>query len=379
MAFVIGFDASSTLGPRRGPGRTALSLCRALLALEDADIDLRLMMIAQWRKPTAEHLCLAKDGARLLRIRRPRHSIARAWATGDGPRVESLIGGEAAVHFSPHGIPFPDGPIPCAVLVPSLQVPGTDPLHNAPWLTEREVPRWKRQLAQCPLILAPTMALCEELRAQVPDAADRIRHLPLGVDESTFFIENTRLVESTRQHWGVPASSFLLAVMGHGEWDRAQLLIDLYDELRKREPATPHLVVLGWKGRAPEVLRRRRDLYRCIHVLPHIPDAQLPALYSGAVTTILTGTSGGWPHALLEAQACGSPVVATDSAANREVAGESAILLDSNSAADWVEAVRGPAFHQEQHDLWKERGLINAARYRWEHTARALLRHLRGL
>src|SRR5690606_22338685 len=226
---------------------------------------------------------LSQSGARLVRVRRPRHSMARAWATGGGPSVESLMGGDISAFFSPHGLPVPSASVPSAVLVSTLNLPGADPLHDAPWLTEKELASWKRQLANSALLLAPTLALCNELRAEIPEAADRVKHLPLGVEDSAFFLENARLVESTRHHLGIPTATYLLAVMGHGQWDRAVLLIDTYDELLKRENATPHLMVLGWKGRAPMVPRSRRDLYRNVHVLPHIPDAQLPALYSGAV------------------------------------------------------------------------------------------------
>jgi glycosyltransferase involved in cell wall biosynthesis len=378
MALVIGFDASSSLGRRHGCGRTALSLVRALLALEESDIDLRVLLASRWLRAGEEHRAMQASGARLFRASVARHGLARSWAKGSGPRISSLMGAEVSVAFSAHGVVPPDPGLSTVAFISHWQLEGIDPRHDPPWLTPEDRPAWRQSLGQAGLILAPTQALCEKLRTEFPQRQHQIHQLPLGVDPSLFFIESERLVETTRHHWGVPTSSYLLAVANHRDKEANELLIETYAELRGREKATPHLVILGWEGRAPAALRARRELHRLVHVLPHLPDPQLAAVYSGAVVTFLTRISDAWPHALLEAQACGSPVVACSSPAHREVARQSCVLLESRDPGSWAQAAASITFDQPTHDDWKGKGLENAASFPWQPTAQGLLRHLRG-
>ncbi len=378
MPLAVGFDASSSLGHRHGCGRTALSLARALLALEESDIDLRVLLAARWLRPGNEHRALQASGARLFRARHARHGLARSWARRSGPGLSALLGAGIGVAFSPHGVVPPDHGLSTVAFISRWALEGIDPRHDPPWLTREDRAAWMQSLAGAGLILAPTRVLLEKLRAEFPQREHRIHQLSLGVDPSLFFIESERLVETTRHHWGVPTSSYLLAVANHRDNEANEFLIETYSELRRREKATPHLVVLGWEGRAPAALRARRELHRIVHVLPHLPDPQLAAVYSGAVVTFLARRSDGWPHALLEAQACGSPVIASSTEAHREVARQSCVLPDSRDPGSWAQAAASIVFDQPSHDDWKWKGLENAASFPWQATARGLLRHLRG-
>jgi glycosyltransferase involved in cell wall biosynthesis len=379
MPLVIGFDASSSLGRRNGCGRTALSLIQALLSLEEADIELRVLLASRWLRPGVEHASLQGKGARLFRARHARHTLARAWARRSGPRLSNLIGADVSVAFSAHGVPPPDPGLSSVAFVPRWDLTGIDTRHDPPWLTEADIPAWKQRLGECELLLAPTRAICEKLRAEFPQRHQHIQQLKLGVDPGLFFIESERLVETTRHHWGVPTSSYLLAVANHRDATANALLIETYAKLLRREKATPHLVVLGWDARAPATLRARGELHRLVHVLPHLPDVQLAAVYSGAVITFLTGSSDSWPHAMLEAQSCGSPVMATATNAHREVAGQSCVLLESREPRDWAQVAATITFDQATHDDWKAKGLENAAAHQWQETGRNLLRCLRGV
>ncbi len=82
-----------------------------------------------------------------------------------------------------------------------------------------------------------------------------------------------------------------------------------------------HLVIIGEGPEKPSLreLADRLGLSQRVHFLGNIPQNELPLYYSGADALILASSREGWANVLLEAMACGTPVVATDVGGNREV------------------------------------------------------------
>ena len=79
-----------------------------------------------------------------------------------------------------------------------------------------------------------------------------------------------------------------------------------------------------------------------VHFLGNVPHAELHRVYSAADALVLASSREGWPNVLLEAMACGTPVVATNIWGNPEVVSrpEAGVLMNERSAAGVTEAVR---------------------------------------
>ena len=107
--------------------------------------------------------------------------------------------------------------------------------------------------------------------------------------------------------------------------------------------------------------------------LGEVPDAELPALYAGALAFVLPSLYEGFGLPCLEAMACGVPVVASDRGALPETCGDAALLVDPTdqaAIADAVEAAIGDAG-------LRERGLRRAAEFDWDRTVTEITRYLR--
>ena len=73
---------------------------------------------------------------------------------------------------------------------------------------------------------------------------------------------------------------------------------------------------------------REMDIDRKVKFLGPVPDEDLPAIYRGALLLVLPSLIEGFGLPALEAMACGTPVVASNTTALPEVVGDGGILVD---------------------------------------------------
>jgi glycosyltransferase involved in cell wall biosynthesis len=105
--------------------------------------------------------------------------------------------------------------------------------------------------------------------------------------------------------------------------------------------------------------------------LGELPDAELAAQYRGAQCLVYPSLYEGFGIPVLEAMACGTPVVTSKGGATEEVAGNAAVLvdpLDSESIAAGIREATG------DRDALRVRGLARARAFSWDETARRTLR-----
>jgi glycosyltransferase involved in cell wall biosynthesis len=111
-----------------------------------------------------------------------------------------------------------------------------------------------------------------------------------------------------------------------------------------------------------------------LHKLGYVPDAQLPALYSGTLATLYPSTYEGFGLPILEAMKCGSPVLTSDLPVLRETGGSAAVYLPPADAGAWASAMRNflHAATPDQADL-RLASLMQASKFSWARTAQAMM------
>ena len=144
----------------------------------------------------------------------------------------------------------------------------------------------------------------------------------------------------------------------------------------KHQISNVKLVVAGhWDERYPEAMRivEESDLRDQVVFLGPVDEADLPALYSGAVLFAFPTLCEGFGLPVLEAMACGTPVVCSSISSLPEVAGDAALLVNPLEIDELAQAIGQLWSDEELRKDMRARGLAQAARFSWEQTARETL------
>lgn len=142
----------------------------------------------------------------------------------------------------------------------------------------------------------------------------------------------------------------------------------------------PVLAVVGYPDPryAPAIYRRVRELRldARIRFLGFVPAEVLPKLYSAALLTVVPSLHEGFGLPVLEAMACGSPVVTSTAGGLREAAGDAALPVDPLDAVAMARALQEVISSSVLRRSMRERGLAHVRRFQWSETARRVLKIL---
>jgi glycosyltransferase involved in cell wall biosynthesis len=212
--------------------------------------------------------------------------------------------------------------------------------RNEPW---HHLWRMRTVLRHGSLVLCnspATKASFERLAADLKTLAPPVIVVPPGVEDAFL-----------RQPQAVPVRRPYFVCVGTIEPRKNHaFLLALWRRLAARDGAdAPRLVIAGRRGWAASELLAQLDslegLRGLVFEAPHLSDAAIARLLAGAAALLAPSLVEGYGMPVAEALALGTPVIASDIAAHRAVAGSAAAFLDSADGAGWLAAVTGHARH----------------------------------
>jgi glycosyltransferase involved in cell wall biosynthesis len=200
---------------------------------------------------------------------------------------------------------------------------------------------------------------------------ERISVVHLGVDERFH-----RLPDEERQTFAAAVFAgrpFILYVGTLQPRKRVDLLIRAFDRLRKERDIPHALALVGARGwMFDELFRLVVDLGLAndVHFVDYVTPQQLPLWYNAADVFAYPSVYEGFGLPVLEAMACGTPVVTSASSSLIEVVGDAGVMVEPESdealALGVCKVIEDRALHM---DL-QQRGLRRAAARSWETVAR---------
>jgi glycosyltransferase involved in cell wall biosynthesis len=192
-------------------------------------------------------------------------------------------------------------------------------------------------------------------------------------------------VEQVRDRYRLPRNaSLILYVGGISPHKNLAALLRAAAIVRKEEPSGWHVVLVGdyqgdsFLGCYQELVALVRSLALEPHVTfaGFVPDGDLALLYNAATMLVLPSKGEGFGLPVVEAMACGLPVIASDRNSLPEVLGGAGVLFDPDSddalAACILRLLREPDLRTEL----RARGLVRAGAYTWSAGAETMVRVL---
>lgn len=107
-----------------------------------------------------------------------------------------------------------------------------------------------------------------------------------------------------------------------------------------------------------------------VRFLDYVPFAELPALLERAIALVFTTLWEGFGLPVLEAMACGTPVITSSLSSLPEVAGKAALLVDPYQVGEIAEAMRAVALTPGLRQQLRQLGIERASQFSWQKTGK---------
>ncbi|MBN2038033.1 MAG: glycosyltransferase family 4 protein [Chitinispirillaceae bacterium] len=224
------------------------------------------------------------------------------------------------------------------------------------------------------LIIADSNNTKKELCEYMAIDERRVRVIYLGIDKRFHPPKNREAVERVLRKYGV-TTPFILFVGAADPDKNLHRLAAAFGKVRKNHPEVS-LVFAGKKSWGYDALMAELHSMKCsrnILLTGFVDSDDLPLLYAGASIFAMPSLHEGFGLPVLEAMACGTPVVTSTAASLPEVAGDVGICVDPYDEDALSGALEQLLENKEKRAMIIAKGLCRAADFTWDKHARHLV------
>jgi glycosyltransferase involved in cell wall biosynthesis len=245
------------------------------------------------------------------------------------------------------------------------------PWRHPEWLTRANVASHRllvrRAVRRAAAVVTASEHASGEVQAAYGLAADRVHVVPLGVSP-LFSPGEAGGAELSRLGAARP---YVLAVGTLQPRKNLAAALQAFERLAE-DDVELSLVVAGGRGWGERALADRlaaSPFRERVRLVGPVADGDLRTLYRGAECFVFPSRYEGFGLPVLEAMACGTPVVCSDRTSIPEVAGDAAVLVSPDSVDEIEAAVRRVRSSETLRRELRERGLRRAAAFTWDRAA----------
>ncbi|MFA6553681.1 MAG: glycosyltransferase family 1 protein [Patescibacteria group bacterium] len=220
-------------------------------------------------------------------------------------------------------------------------------------------------------IVAVSQSTAIDLINRIPSLNGRVTVIHSGVDEK-YFISDVHDCDRVRAKYSLPSKYILF--LGTAE-NRKNLLglVQAWRKLKKRSRTIPSLVIAG----KPQQFNHFGD--PDIIFLGYVPETDKAGLYGNALVFCYPSFFEGFGLPILEAMACGTPVIASYATSLAEVVGTAGIMVNPYSVAEMSHALNMLLSDDTMRVSLGERGRLRARQFTWESTGQKTLNLLTNI
>lgn len=359
----IGIDGRYIQDHFPGIGRYTYNLVQALAkaAPEDSFVLLHNPKLVNTRYDLET---LQSPNLEIVAIEVPTFSLAEQW------RLPSIVRGlRLDLFHSPYYLKPYLLPCPSVVTIYDL-IPRLYPEYVSPGARVIFEMAIRLAIVTSRLVISVSQSAKEDLVRLLGVPPSKVWGTPLGVD-SQFKPVNEKAIFNLRQKHDLPGGYILYL----GTNKPHKNLVRLVGAFAKAK--TERKLVLAGKedplySEAHEVTKQL-GLQDRVVFLGQVSEDDLPALYSGAALFVFPSLYEGFGLPLLEAMACGVPVISSSTSSLPEIAGQAAVMVDPLDLSQLARALERVLGDSNLRASMREEGLEQAAQFSWERTAKETL------
>ena len=360
---IILFDATSIPRNRGGVGRVIESTLPFLAQRKDFELHIvcKEEHAVEFQKISSHvHLAparVSRTGMRLL------------WEQTHLPRLAQKM--NAALVFSPHYTYPIIGKFSRVVMIHDLTFFSLPHLHSP--LKRLFFRSWIKRIGRNSQlgVVTPSAATAQEFFSIAPMAPARTTVALLGYDRSLFFPPTRAQVTTFSQSVDAPAGGWIAFLGTLEPRKNVPALIQAFSSLPSEVRDNKALLLSGgdgWDDKVDTCLAEARNKGADIRKLGYLPTEQLKALLGGAELVVYPSLGEGFGLPVLEAMACGAPVLTTQELSLPEVGGDVAFYsgTDASSISESMfKLLTNPTVLARA----KKQGPLRASTFTWEATA----------
>jgi glycosyltransferase involved in cell wall biosynthesis len=241
------------------------------------------------------------------------------------------------------------------------------PRHR--WVLTAALARVRRQ---ADLVIVPSAAAAEDVVRYLNMDRQRITVIPMGCDARFQPMVNAARLVQLRRRYALP-ERYVLFVGTLEPRKNIALLLEAFSRLLAERPQDDiQLVVAGGKGWGDGRLiatMEALNIRRRVIFTGFVEDDDLPDLYRGAQMFVYPSLYEGFGLPVLEAMACGTPVITSNRSSLPEVVGDAALLIDPTRPDDLAAAMSAIMSNGALHEELRGKGLARAKEFTWEAVA----------
>jgi glycosyltransferase involved in cell wall biosynthesis len=254
---------------------------------------------------------------------------------------------------------------------PEIVMPGMSRLLNT-WVPG--------SIARADHVIAVSEATRQDIITCYNTPADKVSVLYHGVSADFHPAHTPTALAQVREKYNLGDAPFILTVGTIQPRKNYLRLIQAFAMLPRELGVS--LVIAGGRGWDNQPLFdevKRRKLNDQVRFTGFVADADLPALYSAATLFAYPSLYEGFGLPVLEAMACGTPVVTSNTSSLPEVVGQAGIMVSPTDVESMAGSLEQALTDEAQRQRLAAAGKAQAATFNWQHTATQLLELYEGL
>jgi glycosyltransferase involved in cell wall biosynthesis len=369
MSNTFGIDISRSVGNPTGVGWYALQLVRGLAEM-DAENSYVLYPFFWHCHPPGYKDAFQPPSTnfRLWDLDRDLEDLTTRWSES-GPPPREVLGPIELLHSTAYTAPY----------VPGIKLVVT--IHDMSFLTH---PHFHTEANRrfCTLqtlrasrfadaLICVSQSTADDLRRYLHVPKERVFVIPEAAGPEYRRVADRQRIAATLARFDIH-ENFILFVGTIEPRKNLAALIEAFARLKQDYSRQEWLVIAGGRGWLDEEVFQRveeLDLTRSVRFLGYVSTDELAVLYSSCRAFVYPSLYEGFGLPVLEAMACGAPVITSNASSLPEVAGDSALTLDPESPESMADAMNSVLGDRSLRSELRHKGMERSRLFSWHKTA----------